>query len=349
MSLKTLVLWAARTSGLFALSRLLTRHHLRILCYHGIWLGPEPHYGDCLFMSAARFRRRMQRLEQWGFNVISLDEGCRRWRDGTLGSRDVVITIDDAWAGTYLEMLPVLREHQFCATLYVPTENIVLDRPVLHLLVAFMVERARPDANLGSVLPGESLNGLPKEEVTRRLLAVLGSMPSAERETALERIGTVLGVDYRKLRGARAFEHMTSAELREATENGIALELHTHTHRMYGFNADKVRADLALNRAHLAQLAALDPNGLRHFCYPSGKYHPTLFPTLTQMGIVSATTTEGGLNPPDANPLALKRILDGESFSDLDIEARLSGFWSIATQMAAAWQRLARRERTATA
>ena len=201
MSLKTLVLWAARTSGLFALSRLLTRRHLRILCYHGIWLGPEPHYGDCLFMSAARFRERMQRLERWGFNVISLDEGCRRWRDGTLGARDVVITIDDAWAGTYLEMLPVLREHQFCATLYVPTENIVLDRPVLHLLVAFMVERARPDANLGSVLPGESLNGLPKKEVTRRLLAVLGSMPSAERETALERIGTVLGVDYCTARG----------------------------------------------------------------------------------------------------------------------------------------------------
>jgi hypothetical protein len=93
MSLKTLVLWAARASGLFALSRLLTRHHLRILCYHGIWLGPEPHYGDCLFMSAARFRQRMQRLEQWGFKVISLDEGCRRWRDGTLGARNVSMTL----------------------------------------------------------------------------------------------------------------------------------------------------------------------------------------------------------------------------------------------------------------
>lgn len=349
MSVKTLVLRAARTGGLFALSRFLTRRHLRILCYHGIWLGPEPHYGDCLFMSAARFRQRMQRLEQWGFKVISLDEGCRRWRDGTLGARDVVITIDDAWAGTYLEMLPVLREHHFCATLYVPTENIVLDRPVLHLLVAFMVERAGPDADLGSVLQGESLNGLPKEEVARRLLAVLGSMPSAERETELERIGTILGVDYRKVRAARVFEHMTPAELREATANGIALELHTHTHRMYGFNTDEVQADLALNRTHLARLAALDPDGLRHFCYPSGKYHPTLFPVLRKMGIVSATTTEGGLNPPGANPLALKRILDGESFSDLDIEARLSGFWSIATQMAAAWQRLARRERTAAA
>lgn len=349
MSLKTLVLWAARASGLFALSRLLTRHHLRILCYHGIWLGPEPHYGDCLFMSAARFRQRMQRLEQWGFKVISLDEGCKRWQEGRLGAREVVITIDDAWAGTYLEMLPVLREHQFCATLYVPTENIVLDRPVLHLLVAFMVERARPDTDFASILPDQCLRGVSKAELTRRLLTALGNMTVVVRDAELERIGASLGVDYRNLRETRAFEHMTAAELQEASRNGISLELHTHTHRMYDFDAEKVRRDLGWNREHLARLGALNADGFRHFCYPSGQYHHALFPMLKQAGIVSATTTDVGLNPPGTHPLALKRILDGESFSDLEIEARLSGFWTVVASATASWRRLTRSGRAVAA
>lgn len=342
MSLKPLALRAAKTAGLFALSRFLTRRHLRILCYHGIWLGPQPHYGDCLFMSASGFRRRLQRLEQWGTNVISLEEGHRRWRAGTLEARDVVITIDDAWAGTYLEMLPALKAHGYCATLYVPTENIVLERPAIHLLVAFMVERARPDADLAALLPGESLHGLAKEEVTQRLLAALGRMTEPAREHELERIGTLLGVDYRGVRATRAFEHMTPEELRDASSNGIDLELHTHTHRMYGFDIEQVRKDLDLNRQQLARLAAVDPDEFHHFCYPSGKYHSKLFPMLAQAGIVSATTTEVGLNPPGTPALALKRILDGESFSDLDIEARLSGFWSIVSTTRSLIRRMAR-------
>ena len=51
--------------------------------------------------------------------------------------------------------------------------------------------------------------------------------------------------------------------------------------------------------------------------------------TLRSAGVVSATTTEFGLNPARAEPLALKRILDCESMTELDLEARLSGLWSL--------------------
>lgn len=127
--MKAFLLRLARISGCFALTRILTRSRLKILCYHGIWIGPAPHYGDCLYMAAHTFTERMAWLEKKGYRVLTLDEGLRKCRDGRLGLRDVVITIDDAWYGTWLHMVPVLRRHAFPSTLYVPTLEVISQEP----------------------------------------------------------------------------------------------------------------------------------------------------------------------------------------------------------------------------
>ena len=63
--MKIVVFRLAKALGLFALSRWLTRRGLRILCYHGIWLG-EGHYGNFLFMSPEVFAGRMAFLTPAG-------------------------------------------------------------------------------------------------------------------------------------------------------------------------------------------------------------------------------------------------------------------------------------------
>lgn len=136
---KMLVLRALRALGIFHLARLLSGDRVRILCYHGLWLGDRRFGGDGLFMLPETFRRRLKLLRDRGYPVISLDDAV----DGIRGRRRlpraaVAITIDDGWYGVYAEMLPALAEHQYPATLHVDTANLLSGRPVPHVLKRYV-------------------------------------------------------------------------------------------------------------------------------------------------------------------------------------------------------------------
>ncbi|MBM3585043.1 MAG: hypothetical protein FJX36_11660 [Alphaproteobacteria bacterium] len=105
--MKLALLRAAKAVGLFGLSRLLTRRSLRILCYHGVWLG-EGTFGNYLFMRPETFRARMRLLASLGYPVLGLDEAVERLAAGTLPACATVITIDDGWYGTYRHMVDAL-------------------------------------------------------------------------------------------------------------------------------------------------------------------------------------------------------------------------------------------------
>lgn len=332
--MKQTVLKLAKTVGLFALCRRLTRKQLRILCYHGVWLGDQPHFGDCLYMAPQTFKNRIDLLRSTGYPVLGLDEAVAGLQRGSLPDAAVVITIDDAWYGTFRHMVPVLRDAGLPATLYVTTYYALARRPVLNVLINFMVARASLLPALSDLFP-ESGTHAPASpagpmEYASLLAARVDALPTLdERWAEVERIAPLLGADLATIVRERWFDLMTEDELRAADAAGIDLQLHTHSHRMHDFDCVRVREELERNRAELARTLGRDGNTLDHFCYPSGVYDASVYPVLRAVGVKSATTTEFGLNPPDANPFALKRILDCQSMSDLDIEARLSGFWSV--------------------
>jgi len=331
---KTRLLRIARALGAFAFCRWRTRRQLRILCYHGIWVGGEPHYGDCLYMSAQRFAERMALLKRLGYEVLPLGEALTRWERGALPGHAVVITIDDAWYGTFKHMVPILHEHRFPATLYVTTYYVLAQRPVISVLLGYMVSRI-PDVAAATqrlaAIPGlDEVTGLDRDRLTERLLVYVESFPNlAERWAAVQRLADVLDVDLGPITQDRRFGLMTEQELAHAREAGMDLQLHTHRHRMYDMNEAELRADLEINRCEIARIAGSEPGSLAHFCYPSGVYGTSVFPALERTGIRSATTTEFGLNPPGTHRLRLKRILDCESLSDIELEARLCGFWGM--------------------
>lgn len=327
--MKTLALQLARLCGLFALSRLLTRKHLRILCYHGIWIGPPPHYGDCLFMDADTFAERMQLIRQLGYRVISLDEAVARHRRGESSARDIVITIDDAWLGTYRHMLPVLERYQYPSTLYVTTYYTLAQRPVLNVMLGYFVARTKVAVPWEELLPGcDPSQG--SEVLVGKLVESVERLPNLEgRHDVVRTIGKRLGFDVDDLETRGTFMLMTPEQVREAEQKGFDVQLHTHTHRMHGFNSEHVAEEIVKNREYLSEITGRDTRDLMHFCYPSGEYDDRLFATLENEGLVSATTTEFGLNPPGTHALALRRILDCQSMSELELEAKLSGFWSL--------------------
>ncbi|WP_418647178.1 polysaccharide deacetylase family protein [Thauera butanivorans] len=336
--MKSAILGVAKRIGLFNLGLRAFRGHLRILCYHGIWTGDPPHYGDCLYMSAARFRQRLNLLETLGCDILPLDEALTRLRDGTLPDFPVVLTIDDAWHGTYSEMLPALEEHGFPATIYVTTYYSEKGQPVRNVLIGYMVSRTKSLsdalARLSPLMSDPSSVPDSLGSLSERLSDQADTLPSDElRREFLARIAAAVGLDFNRIDAGRCFHLMGETELSDAVQRGFDVQLHTHRHQMYDFEPDRLVADLEINRAQISKLASVPAETLNHFCYPSGVYNQSIFKALESVGVASATTTDFGLNGPGSNPYALARVLDCESMSDLELEAKLCGFWSLMNRL----------------
>jgi peptidoglycan/xylan/chitin deacetylase (PgdA/CDA1 family) len=305
MPFKEAVLTLARTAGLAAAARKATARHLRVLCYHGLWVTPGYRFSTCTFMQPEHFLEHMKLLKRSGQPVLPLGEAVDRLAEGTLPPAAVAITIDDAWVSTLTHMLPVLEELEMPATLYATTWYSGRELPVINMAVRYLREAAgRPDVDAAAKT------------------AEIEALPIEERLEALKRFGAELGVDDAWLK-LRQFNIMSPEELAEAHRRGLDVQLHTHRHIELGDKIDALPEEIAENRAFLRNAVGDVP--LTHFCYPSGSYHPRAPSVLAANGVRSATLVTQGLNPPGSDPLKLRRFLDGRNVTNAKFEAYLSG------------------------
>ena len=130
-------------------------------------------------------------------------------------------------------------------------------------------------------------------------------------------------ISYSSLFENKLFHLASADQLQDMAHRGIDIQLHTHRHRISLKGVDCTEQELVDNKDELSKVAQ---ESLVHFCYPSGIYDKTVWPTLEKLNIVSATTTETGLVDNQSHRYALPRILDGEEISDIEFEAELSGF-----------------------
>jgi peptidoglycan/xylan/chitin deacetylase (PgdA/CDA1 family) len=305
MAVKRTMLAVAERCGLAAMARRATARRLRILCYHGLWLTPGPGFGECTFISPSQFEHRMQRLKRSGLPVLPLAEAVDLLARDALPDAAVAITIDDGWSSTYTHMLPVLEALELPATLYVTTWYSGRDLPVVNQATEYFRTLAGRDA-----------------ADARARTRSIERLPVAERLEALRAYGRECGVDEKWLE-CRQFHIMTPAEIADAAKRGLDIQLHTHRHIDVDRQVDELAREVEENRDFLR--AALGESRLEHFCYPSGSWHPRAGELLAASGVRSATLVEEGLNGPDANPLALRRFLDGRRVSDAEFDAYLSG------------------------
>ena len=143
-----------------------------------------------------------------------------------------------------------------------------------------------------------------------------------ERIALATELARELGEDYFRLSAVGAMSLMSAAEIRRIGQYGIEVQLHTHRHHLPEGEL-AIKEEINDNRRFLEPL--LDKR-LTHFCYPSGKWVPSQLGPLAKFGIVTATTCEPGMNPQNANPLALKRFLDRDDFDQIEFEAELLGY-----------------------
>ena len=341
--MKIVILYLAKALGFFALSRWLTRRGLRILCYHGIWMGQD-HYGNFLFMSPQKFAARMEFLARADYPVISLQEAVEGLRRGALPAHATVITIDDGWYGTYRHMLPVLETLGLPATIYVTTYFAQKQLPVFDLAVSYLVDSAAPQtldlAALG-IEDGPSFelgDAVVRDQASdfiraygRACLDALGC------DAFCRKLGERLGVSYEEIVERRILHLMSPEEIRDAAARGHDIQLHTHRHRFPIGDRNAVAREITDNRR---ALEALVQKPLTHFCYPSGVYDRTTWPWLDRLGVESATTVEQGFNFSGAPPMALKRLSDGQEMDLLEFEAELCGFIEVTRRLRRPFHRL---------
>jgi peptidoglycan/xylan/chitin deacetylase (PgdA/CDA1 family) len=92
-----------------------------VLMYHSIASG-APRRFRRFAVDPGEFAAQMAYLEEMGYGPVTAAElAVSRTSGSPLPRRPVVITFDDAYADFYSAALPVLRKHDFSATLYVPT------------------------------------------------------------------------------------------------------------------------------------------------------------------------------------------------------------------------------------
>lgn len=308
--LKTGYLQALKHSGAFELARRAARGRLRILCYHGIWLGPCSFPGDSMFMRAQDFARRMRMLQTMGYNILPLAEAIDRLQSGRLPPEAAVITIDDGWYGTFGVMLPILRELRLPATLYCDTAHLEWGRPIPHVMATYLKTCAHaPVPPAAEALYSAATNLGSK--ITDRLLAVRA-------------YAAACSIDLKPYLENRAFDYMTPQELRIARLNGLDVQLHTHRHSLHDFTSKEIQREIEDNRAALGEL--LGSGNFAHFCYPSGEHRLEACDMLAKLGIKSATTLRPGLcRRSGQDVMRLPRLIDGSHQSDLEFEAVLAG------------------------
>ncbi len=338
--MKIVILHLAKALGFFALSRWLTRRGLRILCYHGIWIG-RGHYGNFLYMSPQKFAARIARSD---YSVISLQEAVEGLRRGALPAHATVITIDDGWYGSYRYMLPVLETLKLPATVYVTTYFAQKQVPVFDLAVRYMLDSAKVErldlAALG--IPGAATLELG-DDATRAAASEAiqaygrGSLDAAGRHALCRKLGDRLGVSYEEIDERRMLHLMSPEEIRDAAARGHDIQLHTHRHCFPIGDRNAVAREITDNRR---VLEALVQKPLTHFCYPSGVYDRTTWPWLDRLGVESATTVEQGFNFSGAPPMALKRLSDGQEMDLLEFEAELCGFIEVTRRLRRPFHRL---------
>jgi len=312
--------------GLFRLARHVTRHGLRIICYHGFAVAEEHKFRSTLFIRDNFFRKRMEYLRRDRYPILPLRDALDALATGRLPPCSTVITMDDGWRGVYTIGLPLIQELGIPVTVYVTTYYVENRMPVYTVTVSYLFWRAASQlVHLPRVIETFHLecDAAKAEEAAQNFGAAL---PPGDRLEFLKELAAALDVPFHEIEGQHLFEVMDEQQLRGLAAAGVDIQLHSHRHEWPLYDKELVESEVAENRRFLQPVVSYP---LEHFCYPSGVYGLHQAEWLAELGVKSATTIDPGLNYSHTSRFALRRLVDGGSVSDIEFAAELTGFMEL--------------------
>ena len=313
--------------GLSSVCSSLTAGRLQILCYHGFSFDDEHLFRGKLFMNPARFEQRLDWLRKNKYAILNLSDAIERLSAGKIQRREIVITIDDGFHSVFALAAPLLQSYGVSATVYVTSYYVTHPNPIFRLAIQYMAWKSSQDTvDLSGLVP--NLSGVVSLRGPGAAASLEAFYESAETQcTEDERVsvarafGRRLGVDYDELLRSRRLNLMSGDEIKTLASQGFDIQLHTHRHRL-PVATSEIWREIVDNRAALAPLTE---GRLEHLCYPSGVWDAAQWPTLSAMGIQTATTCIPGFNTRSTPALGLRRFLDGQDISIDEFAAEMLG------------------------
>ena len=137
--LKLSIFFLARSIGLFWLCQFRYRYSVRVLCYHGFSYVDEHQFRPKLFMRPQTFASRLQYLKNSGYQIVTLSEAIANPNR----QKQLVLTMDDGWSGTFELVGDTLKEHMFPLMLYVTSYYADKQIPVLNVALSYLLWKTK--------------------------------------------------------------------------------------------------------------------------------------------------------------------------------------------------------------
>lgn len=327
-TIKIYFLTVCKWAGLFRISGFIYRKKLNILGYHGFSYDDEHLYHPGLFLNPATFESRIGWLKKHNFNVFTLDDALARLKSGDCPEKSVAITIDDGFRSVMDMAVPILNRYGLPVTVYVTTYYAEKESPIFRLVIQYMDWKTEVDEAEKTKIYTELTGGQIKHSSSKHTpmwkLIDYGEkeLTEAERVSLSLQVSDRLKVDYKTIEQTGMMTLLTKDDIARLSGDGIDIQLHTHRHCL-PVSAAGAGREISQNRDFLEPIVG---RSLNHFCYPSGIWEHAHWAPLQELGIVSATTCDPGLNSDDTPPLGLKRFLDRDDLSQIEFEAELYCF-----------------------
>lgn len=323
-------------TGLCALIDKLMPPRLTILAGHcvrpasGAWPAGEHLPGD---MSIGE--SKLEQFLRWfgaRFELVSVGEGVARLDRGLNGKSLVALSMDDGYRDNARVLAPLLARYKASGTVFL--ESRPLDERKVNWAHKYfwILARSSPedfvhrfgelsnDTSAFHVMNQHVSEGRADPRYHLKLVLKYDAQP-AERDRVLDAIFAELGGDERALCEAL---YMSWDEARAMAQSGIELGGHTVNHPILSKLGDAEQSrEIGLGAQSLARELGAPP---RTFAYPWGRrwdFDQNSVAAARASGFASAVTMHAGVNTPDSDRFALKRLAidDGAQLHLLAAEA----------------------------
>jgi peptidoglycan/xylan/chitin deacetylase (PgdA/CDA1 family) len=286
------------------------RARLSVLIFHRVLAVPDPLFPD--LPDARQFDRICSWLGDW-FNVVRLDEGARRLRDGTLPERALAITFDDGYADNHDVALPLLVKRGFPATFFIATGFV--DGGVMWNDVVIEALRRTSRSSIGFAgADGKAMelsltSARQRREAIDMVLKAIKYVPQARRsELALE-LATSAGI------AVPRDMMMSSRQLKGLHDAGMQLGAHTVSHPILArLDREQALREIGDSKDYLETLLG---ERIRLFAYPNGKpevdFTDDHVLIATRLGFEAAVSTAAGAASKWSDPFKFPRFTPWDS------------------------------------
>jgi len=239
------------------------------------------------------------------FNVLPLSAALNAVNSGTIPPRAVCITFDDGYRSIHDLALPVLREFNLPATVFVTSGHVDQGNMWNDLIIEAI--QALPDGQLDLSILGLEKYSIRNAQERKAAIGMLTErskyLAPASRRSVIDHLAELAGP------GMGSELMLTSEMVRNLDRNGVEIGAHTVSHPILtSLDDESARAEISGGKQALESILG---KPVRLFAYPNGKpgkdFDERHMAMAQESGFDAAFTTEIGAIDQDSHRYHLPR------------------------------------------